>query len=376
LGLAYRALERYEDALPCFERANRTDPEHKPSADKLQEVRDILLEREVERYARRILEFEWTHGKRPTREQAFKVAGVPIQHIDNAMAYIGSEPPLDLFGISREDLLDLEKASALVLRYCVTADQAARGEPPRVTLSQLLHHFPDTNVRRLKRILRYIQEVDRLRIDPRKTVTPELEQAVAQAVELPPERRNLREVSVKLGAGILRSKRVLQVLASLEQELELPANDITISSIRDAGWKVRAGPDEFGPLPDDAEAASPRRGKTRMREEEPEFNFDMGGPSPAHAAPTFAREFSRYAGGVAPDAFVPPAAQRPRLYCSACKIRGASHRHDDCGEFLCETCLERFNQVGKISAGMRLLCPVCEAPIRDLGAQAAKWDRL
>lgn len=376
LGLAYRALERYEEALPCFERANKIDPEHKPSATKLQEVRDILLEREVERYARRILEFEWTHGKRPTREQAFKVAGVPIQHIDNAMAYIGSEPKLDLFSISREDLLDLEKASALVLRYCITAEQADRGEPPRVTLAQLLHHFPDTNVRRLKRILRYIQEVDRIRIDPKKTVTPELEQSVAKAVEIPPEKRNLREVSVRLGAGILRSKRVLQVLASLEQELELPANDITISSIHDAGWKVRSGPDEFGAPADDAEAASTRRGRTRMREEEPEWQFDMADPSPSHASPQFAREFSRYAGGTAPDAVTQPVQQRPRLYCSACKIRGASHRHDDCGEFLCDTCLERFNQVGRITAGMRLLCPVCERPIRDLGAPAAKWDRL
>lgn len=376
MGLAYRALERYEDAVPCFERANRIDPEHKPSADKLQEARDILLEREVERYARRILEFEWTHGKRPTREQAFKVAGVPLQHIDNALAYIASEPKLDLFSISREDLLDLEKASALVLRYCITAEQAARGEPPRVTLAQLLHHFPETNVRRLKRILRYIQDVDRIRVDPKKTVTPELEQAVAKAVEIPPDRRNLREVSVRLGAGILRSKRVLQVLASLEQELELPANDITISSIHDAGWKVRSGPDEFGAAADDAEAASARRGRSRMREEEPEFYFDVADPSPSHASPQFAGESSRYAGGTAPDAVAPPLQQRPRLYCSACKIRGASHRHDDCGEFLCDTCLERFNQVGRITPGMRLLCPVCERPIRDLGAPTAKWDRL
>jgi hypothetical protein len=113
-----------------------------------------------------------------------------------------------------------------------------------------------------------------------------------------------------------------------------------------------------------------------MREEEPEFHFDMASPEPAHASPTFARERSRYTGGTAPDAVAPPLPQRPRLYCSACKIRGPSHRHDDCGEFLCDTCLERFNQVGRITAGMRLLCPVCEAPIRDLGAPTAKWDRL
>jgi len=78
----------------------------------------------------------------------------------------------------------------------------------------------------------------------------------------------------------------------------------------------------------------------------------------------------------APDAVEGPPIQRPRVYCSACKIRGASHRHTECGEFLCDVCLERFNQVEHVTAGIKLLCPVCEQPIRDLGEPIAKWDKL
>lgn len=113
-----------------------------------------------------------------------------------------------------------------------------------------------------------------------------------------------------------------------------------------------------------------------MKEEEPEFTFETAPTEAVHASPSFARDFSRYAGGVAPDAVVPAAPQRPRVYCSACKIRGASHRHNECGEFLCDTCLERFNQIEHVAAGIKLLCPVCEQPIRDLGESLAKWDRL
>ena len=39
-------------------------------------------------------------------------------------------------------------------------------------------------------------------------------------------------------------------------------------------------------------------------------------------------------------------------------------------------CLERFNQVEHVTAGIKLLCPVCEQPIRDLGEPIAKWDKL
>jgi len=29
-----------------------------------------------------------------------------------------------------------------------------------------------------------------------------------------------------------------------------------------------------------------------------------------------------------------------------------------------------------VTPGIKLLCPVCEAPIRDLGEATAKWDKL
>jgi len=259
-----------------------------------------------------------------------------------------------------------------ILRYTkFPADQwwnEREGEPIRVTLAQLLHEFPETSIRRAKKILKYIGEVDRVKIDPKRTVTPELERAVSQAVEIPPERRNLREVSVRLGAGILRSKRVLQILKSLERELEIPPSEVTIGSIKDAGWKVRQEDDDL--------AAEGDLKKRKVREEEPEFVFDVKGPQPVHAAPALSREMSKYAGGAAPDAVEGPPVQRPRVYCSACKIRGASHRHTECGEFLCDVCLERFNQVEHVTAGIKLLCPVCEQPIRDLGEPIAKWDKL
>jgi len=246
-----------------------------------------------------------------------------------------------------------------------------RGDPINLTLADFLHHFDQTSIRRAKKILKYIAEVDRLRIDPKKTVTPDLERAVQQAVLIPPERRNIREVSVTLNAGILRSKRVLQILRSLEQELDIPAHEVTIRSIKQAGWKVRDADDDL-----EEEEDTARRGKRKVREEEPEFVVDLKTTEPVHAAPSSAREFSQYAGAPAPDAVTGPPAARPRVYCSSCKIRGASYRHNECGEFLCDVCLERFNQVEHLSAGIRLLCPVCEKPIRDLSEAVAKWDRM
>jgi tetratricopeptide (TPR) repeat protein len=369
-GVAYRSLKRYDDALPCFDKAHKIDPQDARALELRTECQEIIKEREVERYARRVLDFEFSHGRKPSREEAFKVAGVPIQHLDDSLAYLGAEPKLDVMSVSREELIDLERASAAVLKFIVTPEAAARAEPIQVTLAQLLHHFPETSVRRAKKILKYMAEVDRVKIDPKRTITPELEKAVQQAVEIPPEHRNLREVSVRLNAGILRSKRVLQILTSLERELDIPAHSVTIRSIKDAGWRVNQAADDL-----DSEEEGARR-KRKVREEEPEFVFDLKGAAPVHAAPSLARELSRYQGGVAPDPLAGPAAQRPRVYCSACKIRGASHRHNECGEFLCDVCLERFNQVEHVTAGIKLLCPVCEQPIRDLGEATAKWDKL
>jgi superkiller protein 3 len=370
MGLAYFSLRRYDDALPCFDKAHKLNLQHQASLDKRSECADIIKEREIERYARKILDFEFNYRKRPTREEAFRMAGVPIQHLDDALVYLGADVRLDLMGISREELHDLEKASAAVLKYMMTPEAAARGDPVNVTLAELLHHFPETSIRRAKKILKYLAEVDRLRIDAKKTVTPDLERAVQQAVKIPPERRNIREISVTLNAGILRSKRVLQILKSLEKELDIPAHEVTIRSIKDAGWKIREADDDL------EEEDSARRGKRKVREEEPEFVVDVRGAEPVHAAPSFAREFSQYAGAPAPDAVTGPPVARPRVYCSSCKIRGASYRHNECGEFLCDVCLERFNQVEHLTAGIKLLCPVCEAPIRDLGEATAKWDRL
>jgi hypothetical protein len=163
---------------------------------------------------------------------------------------------------------------------------------------------------------------------------------------------------------------VLQILTSLERELEIPAHEVTIRSIKDAGWKTAQAADDL-----DQETEAGRK-KRRVREEEPEFVFDVKGAQPVHAAPTLAREMAKYAGGTAPDGTTGPAAQKPRVYCSSCKIRGASHRHNECGEFLCDVCLERFNQVEHVSAGIKLLCPVCEQPIRDLGEAIPKWDKM
>lgn len=369
-GVAYRSLKRYDDALPCFDRAHKLDPRDERAMELRTECAEIIKEREIERYARKVLDFEFAHGRKPSREEAFKVAGVPIQHLDDSLAYLSADMKLDLMGISREELIDLERASAAVLKYNVTPEAAARGDPIKVTLAELLHAFPETSIRRAKKILKYMAEVDRVQIDPKRTVTPDLEKAVTEAVNIPPEHRNLREVSVRLNAGILRSKRVLQVLTSLERELDIPAHEVTIRSIKDAGWKVNQASDDL-----DDEGAADRK-KRRVREEEPEFVFDRKGSQPVHAAPTLAREMAKYAGGVAPDAPVGAAVQKPRIYCSACKIRGASHRHNECGEFLCDVCLERFNQVEHVTAGIKLLCPVCEQPIRDLGEATAKWDKL
>lgn len=367
-GVAYRSLKRYDEALPCFDKAHKLDPKDERALELRTECQEVLKEREVERHARRVLDFEFAHGRKPTREEAFKTAGVPIQHLDDALAYLAGEPRLDLMAISREELIDLERASAAVLKFLVSPEAAQRGDPIRVTLAQILHEFPETSIRRAKKILKYIGEVDRVKIDPKRTVTPELERAVSLAVEIPPERRNLREVSVRLNSGILRSKRVLQILQSLERELEIPPSEVTIRSIKDAGWKVRQEEDDL--------AGEGDQRKRKIREEEPEFVFDVRGTQPVHAAPALAREMSKYAGGAAPDAVEGPPVVRPRVYCSACKIRGASHRHTECGEFLCDVCLERFNQVEHVTAGIKLLCPVCEQPIRDLGEPIAKWDKL
>ena len=93
-AVAYFHLQRYDEAVDSFNTALEIDPEYHAAKEKREEAMDFLKHRNVERYARDILAFDYKHRRTPTREEAFRDCAVPVEQRDMA----GVEVRVDVAG--------------------------------------------------------------------------------------------------------------------------------------------------------------------------------------------------------------------------------------------------------------------------------------
>jgi hypothetical protein len=293
---------------------------------------DFLKHRNVERYARDILAFDYKHRRTPTREEAFRDCAVPVEFIDQTFEYIRKKETLKLDDLKPQELADYERASANVIKFCLR--HKPHTDDVSVSLPELLFHFPDTSIPRAKRILEYLRLVDRLKLEPELPLRPEMEKAVRAALELPPGQRTISDISRRLNGGILTSKKVKAVLDHLaKEEADLGDKEVAMESMRTGRRPQREKEAEA----EDGEGA--------------EGEGEEAGEGPVIEAPRIE--------------VPPPTPPRPAepLVCSVCHKNPPTIRHFDCGEFVCDECIRMANATRAMSRHKETVCPKCKMPI-------------
>ena len=314
-GVALFQLQRYEESVDAFNTAIEVDAEYHAAKEKREEALDFIRNRDTERYARDILAFEYKHRRAPTKEEAFRDEHVPFEVVDGVFQYISKKESFKLEDLKPQEVADYERASANVIQFCLA--YRPHTDDVTVTLAELLFHFPDTSVPRAKRILEYMRQVDKLKLEAERPLRPEMEKAVRAALELPPDERTVADISRRLRAGLLTAKKVKAVLDSLAEEAPAGDQRVALESMR-----------------------RPKRPKPKAAEA---GEGGEGAPE-APAAPAAPKQPSR------------------PLVCSVCRTNPPTIRHFDCGEFVCDDCIRQANATRSLTR-KETICPKCKMPI-------------
>ncbi|NIP35075.1 MAG: tetratricopeptide repeat protein, partial [Thermoplasmata archaeon] len=218
-AVAYFQLKQYDEALDAFNTALEIDPEYHAAKEKKAEAMDFIKHKNVEKYARQILNFEYKHRRVPSKEEAFSKCQVPFEFIDDTYQYLREKESVRLEDLDEKQLGDYESASYNVIAHCLMA--RSDGDEISVSLAQVMFHFPDTSIPRAKRILDYMNKVDKLKVEAPRPLSRNMEKLVRLSLELPPDKRTVADISRHLEVGILTSKRVKAVLVQLEGESDV-----------------------------------------------------------------------------------------------------------------------------------------------------------
>ncbi|MFQ6013617.1 MAG: tetratricopeptide repeat protein, partial [Thermoplasmata archaeon] len=115
LGRAYTEVDLFDEAHEAYRRALAVNPASGIAARGREEVEARRHARRVEGYAFRILQFELTHGRPATKEEAFRYCDVPQELLPDVLGYVNEPPALDILSLDEGEIRSLEAQSRDVL---------------------------------------------------------------------------------------------------------------------------------------------------------------------------------------------------------------------------------------------------------------------
>ncbi len=89
-------MKKYGEAKRAYEKALGIDPDFNPAIEGLKDVNRKIEEKEIEDYARKVLELEYKSGKKVSKKVAFKKLDIPLAIIPKVFNYIRREEPLSV----------------------------------------------------------------------------------------------------------------------------------------------------------------------------------------------------------------------------------------------------------------------------------------
>jgi superkiller protein 3 len=360
-GATLLRLEKPEAALRAFEHALALNPSDDKSKKGLQQADVLVRQLRIEDYARAVLEFEHAHGRPVTKEEAFRISGIPYAYLDDVVAYVESPVELEISELTQEEIGAYEEASRdILLRSYEDKSLEAHG----LRLADIIRSFPEYKITTAKRILAYIQKVSVMSFPREKTEDPQTEHLLRKALDLPDTQKNVIGVIRNLNVGVMTSRRLVSILQTFRGGgFETPTVDLKTIVTEGFGTRVPEQPrvayaEERTIRDEDEEQREPApKRKIRMADrkepeeelQEPEEETATRRPKTRRVVPRARqREDEGEAGGLDRD--------KENLEGRRCLFHGgvAVARCRSCKAILCKECLRGVDR-----------CPRCDAPFSD-----------
>ncbi len=223
LGQAYTEVDLFDEGLEAYDRALLVNPASGSAAEGREGVEERRHARRVEGYAFRVLQFELTHERSASKEEAFRYCDVPMELLPDVLRYVNEPAPLDILSLDEGEIRTLEARSRDVL-----VRNEGTGLP---RLAEVVHEFPEMPPVQGRRVLEYIQGV--VETDLPQEDTPGLERLMKIAMELPEQDRETLILARELGVGAHQAKMIELALQNFEE---------TSSRVRRPTTRAPAGP--------------------------------------------------------------------------------------------------------------------------------------
>ncbi|MGQ9588640.1 MAG: tetratricopeptide repeat protein [Thermoplasmata archaeon] len=230
-GQVLLQLGRPEQSLRCFDHALSIDPYFEAAAEGRKQSEDDIRKNKIEDYSRAVLEFEYTHGRPVTKEEAFKVCGIPYAFLGDVLDFLSGKADLTLTGMPKDEFDRCERMSREVLVNAMEKrDLAAHG----LRLCDITVNFPDLKIATAKKILSYIQAVEEHEFSTKST-DPQTEELLRQALELPNDQKNVLGLIRNLGIGAYWARQLVTILQTFQGAgFETPS--VALKSIVSEGY--------------------------------------------------------------------------------------------------------------------------------------------
>ena len=208
-GAALLKLEKPEAALRAFEHALALNPSDDGSKKGLSQADALVRQLRIEDYARAVLEFEHAHGRPVTKEEAFRISGIPYAYLDDVVAYVEAPVDIEISELTQDEVSAYEEASRdILLRSYEDRSLEAHG----LRLADITRSFPEYKITTAKKILAYIQKVSLMTFPRQRGEDPQTEHLLRKALDLPDSQKNVIGIIRNLSVGVMTARRLVAIL--------------------------------------------------------------------------------------------------------------------------------------------------------------------
>ncbi|MEM2979651.1 MAG: hypothetical protein QW083_04395 [Methanomassiliicoccales archaeon] len=174
----------------------------------------MLKEQEVAAYAGRLLEYEYHVGKRVTREDAFREAGIPLSYLDDVVKYLDRKETVNVNALTDQEFDEYERLSRLVILAAYRNPNIGRYG---MRLCDVYMHLPEKNIQKAKKIMAYIESVNNMDFSSARA-DERAERFLKAALNLPEDQRSALGLMENLGLGIYNARKLVAIMRSLRSE--------------------------------------------------------------------------------------------------------------------------------------------------------------
>ncbi len=280
-GRVLLRMDKLDQAKRAFDKALDIDPELASAVEGSAALGKKLKDREISLYAAKVLEYEYRQNRKVTREEAFKECGLPFASLDEVTAFLVAKEPVDVEALSEEKFHAYEELSHMVILATLGNPGYSR---QGLHLADVYMNMPDRDVRRAKKIMAYIEQVNKMDF-PDEVPDKTTERLLRAAMDLPQDAHSPIGVMEHLDVGLYTARRIVSILRSFSSE---PAPEVRrgpaqasapmadeevedlpeVSSPRPQAREGRTAPDEEPEAPSMSQREARPMFKKRRNEEE------------------------------------------------------------------------------------------------------------